>query len=90
MKVGYLYGVSEPGDRRSLAVASAEDFMSRRVIELAEKRPVKLRVERAGPLARLIFVRPYVREVNRRLKPLGYALSARDRDTWTFTYQDDE
>lgn len=64
----------------------AEEFLARRAADLAERRPVTLNVEPAGFLVRLVMIRPGLREVTRRLKPLGYVLTERDRYSWTFTY----
>lgn len=86
--VGYgtIYGTSVDNPRGSLAEHMAEDFLSMRAAELADKRLVTLRFESVGFFGRRMGLRPTLREINRRLEPQGYVLTGRDRYSRTWTH----
>lgn len=70
-----------------MAEWAAQDFLTRRASDLAEKRPVTLTVSPHRLYVRLILVRPLLRELTRQLKLRGYVLTGRDGYSWTFTHR---
>ncbi len=72
--------------RGSMAEHMAEHFLATRAAELADKRPLTMRFESVGFFARLVLLRPTLREITRRLKPQGYVLTRRNRYSRTWTH----
>ncbi len=82
-----IYGTSVDNPRGSMAELMAEHFLATRAAELADKRPVTMRFESVGFFARLVLLRPTLREITRRLKPQGYVPSRRNRYSRTWTHE---
>lgn len=82
-----IYGTSADTPPGSMSHHLAEALLATQAAELADNRPVTLKVTSVGLFTRLVLLRPALREVTRRLKLRRYVPSKRDRYSWTFTYE---